>query len=182
MSSLVVHPKGERVEQSTVREPAAVCAAILELADELDRREPMGPEARIRAWRHGEEALRSLAVVVGQMRWDATDALAQLGEDQLGTDLGPVHMGWRPGRQEWRGYELLDRLGMKVIDPMTGEMVDAVPVDVLRDVLPACSKPETTSSRWSTTGLDRWLPDDWQVFRNQHDGQRVITIGERPRR
>jgi hypothetical protein len=147
----------------------------------LDRRAPMPPLERIEAWQAAADALATFQVVVGQMAADAQDAMVQLGTKQLTTRRGPCHLARSSSSQEWRGYELLGKLADPMIEPSTGEVMDAVPLQVLRDVIAGCNKPDSTYSKWLTTGLKEWLPDDWRKFVTYHDPRDVIKLGEKRR-
>jgi hypothetical protein len=153
-------------------------AVIAEATGYLDAREPAGPTERIRRWQAAAAVLDNLSVVVGQMAADALDAMHQLGRLEASTDLGPVHIGKGYAKDEWRGYELLGVLAERVVHPDTGEVVEAVPVEVLRDVIPACSDPEHTSSKWKATAL-KARGINVRQFREQHDAPDVIRRGER---
>lgn len=94
----------------------------------------------------------------------------------------PVHLapGYAPER--WRGHDVLFELAVPSVpvDLETGEMgsvTQAVPVEVLVDVLPGCATPDLTSSKWRVTGLKRWL-DDWYRYRSKDDAPLTIKRGE----
>lgn len=120
---------------------------------------------------------------------DAIDALADLGVPEGGTAATPYAWGVRrttvrkPGRVEWSGWALCDGLAQDVVDKGTGELVRAVPVDVLRDVLPACGTQRLTSSRWRLEGLQGRVPID--AYRRQEPAEYVpaieVTPFDRPR-
>jgi hypothetical protein len=90
-----------------------------------------------------------------------------------------VHLapGYAPER--WRGHDVIAELADDVIDTSTGERLQAVPVDVLVDVLPGCNAPDLTSSKWRTTGLRRHLAD-WHRYRSRDEAPLVIKRGPRP--
>jgi hypothetical protein len=89
-----------------------------------------------------------------------------------------VHLapGYAPER--WRGHDVIAELAERLIT-FDGEPVQAVPVDVLVDVLPGCNAPELTSSKWRTGGLRRHLPD-WRRYRSRDDAPLVIKRGPSP--
>ena len=61
-----------------------------------------------------------------------------------------VHHTQRPSDQ-WDGQRLLSKLAVNVVETATGELVQAVPVEVLEDVIPAVTGK---SSRWLVKGLE----------------------------
>lgn len=89
-----------------------------------------------------------------------------------------VHLapGYAPER--WRGHDVIAELAERFVSA-DGEVVHAVDVGVLCDVLPGCNAPELTSSKWRTTGLRRHLPD-WHRYRHRDDAPLVIKRGSRP--
>jgi hypothetical protein len=155
-----------------------VCAHIVELADELDQREPLAPAERISAWHHVAAAAEALAVVVSQMNADALDAMHELGQAEWATDIGMVHIHRKPGAQHWRGRALLHALGRPLVDRESGEVTEAVPVEVLERVVPGV---EGTSSRWLTTDLDEFVAD-WKSYRTFGEATYEVRPGGKPRR
>lgn len=84
-----------------------------------------------------------------------------------------------PRTERWDGHELLGKLAVRLISP-DGEIVEAVPVDVARAVIPACVQGQT-SSRWKITELRKVL-DDPESFREVDYGDAVIARGPLPSR
>ena len=85
-----------------------------------------------------------------------------------------------PRNERWDGHRVIGELAAPLVDTTTGEMVQAVPIDVLRDVLPACGQG-ATSSKWKITALRKVLqnPED---FREVDYGDAVIARGPLPSR
>jgi hypothetical protein len=127
-------------------------AAIAEATVTLDKREPTDPTERIERWQAAKAVVDDLYTVVKQMESDAVDAMVELGREFLETSLGPVYTDKGYAPEEWDGNALLGTLSVQLVDRDTGEVTDAVPTAVLRDVIPAVS-PGKTSSKWSITGL-----------------------------
>lgn len=82
-----------------------------------------------------------------------------------------------PRSEKWDGHGVIGELA----DPMVtkdGDIIDAVPVDVLRDVLPACG-PGATSSKWKVTALRQVLPSA-DEYREVTYGDAIIARGPIP--
>jgi len=65
--------------------------------------------------------------------------------------VGKVHVD-TDSKVKWDGASVLSALSIRMADTETGDIMDAVPTDTLRKVLPAV-KPGNTSSRWNKSGL-----------------------------
>lgn len=65
----------------------------------------------------------------------------------------------------WQGRQLLHDLGMPAVDPASGEMISAVPVKVLEQIVPGTATDALTSSNWSTRGLQNLGidPEDYRT-------------------
>ena len=101
------------------------------------------------AWDQLERLQGDLAVIVRQ---HAVELGKKTPKDYLHPRAGLVHTE-RERSTEWDGAGVLDALS----EPMTvtggtGEVIDAIPTDVLREVLPAV-KEGKKSSKWNITGL-----------------------------
>lgn len=72
----------------------------------------------------------------------------------------------------WDGPGLLRRLSSSLVDPVTGEVVDAVRRDVLEQVLPQHSSP---SAPWRVNGL-RHVGVAVDEFRDQKFGRKTVQI------
>lgn len=84
-----------------------------------------------------------------------------------------------PRTERWDGHAVLGALGDEMVS-RDGEIVDAIPVDVARAVLPACVQGQT-SSRWKITELRKVL-DAPESFREVDYGDAVIARGPLPSR
>jgi hypothetical protein len=117
----------------------------------------MAPAERIDLWIVARDVLDELAIAVRHLQTDATLALADLGVKPGGLHPamgGIVKRGTRRvGTDQWAGHALVGALGVDLVNPATGEIVRAVPVEVVREVVPGCATEELTSSRWRATGL-----------------------------
>lgn len=84
-----------------------------------------------------------------------------------------------PRTERWDGHRLLGELAERIVD-VNGEIHEAVPVDVLRSVVPACVQGQT-SSRWKVTELRKVL-DQPEQYREVDYGDAVIARGPLPSR
>lgn len=128
---------------------------------------------------HLQRVLGDLVKLIGD---DASSRLLDRDDPRADYETATgdvVHLapGYAPER--WRGHDVLFELAGDLWDMGSGEAVQAVPVDVLVDVLPGCMSPELTSSKWRTTGLARHLAD-WRRYRSKDDAPLVIKRGPRP--
>ena len=127
---------------------------LLELVEQID---PPDPDTDLDdlcdTWDMLDTIARTLAVHVRTWNTAAADRLAE-------TDYDPKHGFQSHGgvivhhRQtstdRWDGERVLAALAHDIIEPSTGELVPAVPVEVLADVVPAI---RGKSSRWLVGGL-----------------------------
>lgn len=161
---------------------AAPVAAIRSATADLEYREPMSGMARITLWQDVREAVGQLAIVVRDIETDATEALVEItretGDDELETILGPVYVGLTSPTERWRGYDLLGALSSPVVDAATGELIRAVPLDVLRDVVAGCASEDLTSSKWRKTAVKRHL--DFRRYYDRDEPRPIIRAGRRP--
>lgn len=157
-----------------------------EAIEALDAREPMAGGDLVDLWIDVEQAYAALKVVRDQLAADAAVAVAdgnaaagRKARDEYVTPTGHVvHLQRGYSREQWRGYELLGVLADKLIDPDSGEVVAAIPVDVARRTVAGCATPELTSSKWSVTGLPGGIADR---YRTREETPDVIRLGERNR-
>lgn len=118
---------------------------------------------------------RVTTTVRNSLRPDAINALADMDVPEGGSIPTAFALGVRrftkrkPGKVEWSGWSLCDALAEDLVDIRSGEIERAVPVYVLRDVLPACSNDALTSSRWRLDGLKGRVPID--AFRRAEPDQ-----------
>lgn len=75
---------------------------------------------------------------------------------------------------KWDGPALLRRLTSRLVDPVTGEAVNAIRTEVLDKVLPQAS---SASASWKVTGLQQ-IGVDPDQFRDKTYGRKTITITE----
>ena len=148
--------------------------ARAELVAILDR-DPLGDDEAIYAWHHAHALAADLAVIVDDLGAAAIKAMDNLTEALVRTDQGFCHVGQTGSVDHWRGHELLGELGAEHYDTATGEKVQAIPVTTLREILPGCSHPNLTSSRWSTTALGKYLR--WSKYRNREQPRKVMRHG-----
>ena len=128
---------------------------------------------------HAQRVLGDLVKLVAD---EAAVALA--GRDDPRADYETatgdvVHLGAGYAPERYRGRQLVHALATTMAT-RDGELLPAVPVDVLLDVLPGCADDDATSSKWRTTGLRRQLGDDWRRYRSKDAAPQVIKRGPRP--
>lgn len=121
--------------------------------------EPLSPHDSIDLYVVGHGVLDELRTTIGELRVRAVDAMHMLGKSydelyhsRLGRQV-VMHKQRRETNVQWQGYDLINAIARDVISTTTGEHHRAVPIDVLRRVIPACATPTATSSRWNKTGL-----------------------------
>jgi hypothetical protein len=121
----------------------------------------LSPHERIELFAQIEPVPRELSVLVASLRNDAVLALHDLGVPK-GT-LVPLSSGAamiksrNVGKYEWNGYGLLGGLAVDLVDTSTGELTRAVPLEILRAVVPACSSERTTSSKWNAKAVEQYV-------------------------
>lgn len=128
----------------TFDETAEVINHIQLLADQLsdfDPGEVMTPRERIDLYALADLAALTLGVALRDLRNDATLALLDLevprdGVYDTGTTVVKRTRAVQQGTSDkWRGYALCDALARNMVNPSTGEIEQAVPVHVMRDVV-----------------------------------------------
>ena len=115
---------------------------------------------------------RDHAVVLGRRVDDQQTAFTRDGRVTIHRDV--------PRTERWDGHGLLGELASTLVDTASGEIVDAVPVDVLRAVVPACGQG-ATSSKWKISELRKVLQQP-EAFREVDYGDAVIARGPIPSR
>lgn len=120
--------------------------------------EPMPPADRVDVFIVLDGVVNDLRDIHAAMRHEAMIAAAELGVgvgmQHHGAFGTVVRMRTRKAKEHWEGHALLGALSQLMADE-NGEVREAVPVSTLREVLPACSKPGLTSSKWLRSGLAR---------------------------
>ena len=156
---------------------AAEIETMWSCLESIDERDPMPPPELVSLWLDLKKHRRYLDQVLHAVHDDAAvDVAAEKDErDEYVSSGGEVvHLTWRPRFEHWRGFDFSDRLAVDMVDP-NGEIVRAIPLDVIRRFVPGCAMPDLTSSRWRTTGLAQLVPD-WENFRSV--GPRDPTLNE----
>jgi hypothetical protein len=115
---------------------------------------------------------RDHAVVLGRRVDNEQTAFTRDGRVTVHRDV--------PRNERWDGHRVLGELAEPLVDTTTGEVVDAVAVDVLRAVIPACVQGQT-SSRWKITELRKVMQQP-EAFREVDYGDAVIARGPLPLR
>jgi hypothetical protein len=110
---------------------------------------------------------RDHAIVLGRRVDNEQSATTRDGRVTIHRDL--------PRTERWDGHRVLGELAAPLIDTATGEVVNAVDVEVLRRVVPACVQGQT-SSRWKISELRKVLPQPEQ-FREVVYGDAVVARG-----
>jgi hypothetical protein len=135
-------------------------------------------DGAIEVWDRLDRLITDLTII----RRDHAVTLAhRISDEHTGTTRsGPVTVHRDTPRSErWDGHGLLGELAEQMITA-DGEIVDAVPVDVLRDVVPACAQGQT-SSKWKVTELRKVLPKP-EDFREVEYGIAIVARGPVPGR
>ena len=155
-------------------------AAVLLEGDDMDRDPRDWGRADLDVAGEVWDRLDRLIIDLTILRRDHAVVLAHRIDDQqtLYTRDGfvTVHRDL-PRSEKWDGHGVIGELA----DPMVtkdGDIIDAVPVDVLRDVLPACG-PGATSSKWKVTALRQVLPSA-DEYREVTYGDTIIARGPIP--
>ena len=110
---------------------------------------------------------RDHAVVLGRRVNDEQTAFTRDGRVTIHRDV--------PRNERWDGHAVIGELAESLINKETGEVVDAVDVETLRAVIPACVQGQT-SSRWKITELRKVMQQP-EAFREVDYGDAVIARG-----
>jgi hypothetical protein len=119
-------------------------------------------DAAVEVWDRYDRLISLLMLI----RRDHGMVLARRLPDQYTTVLASgervtVHRE-TPKKEQWDGWQILGDLAQPVVNP-DGELLDAIPVDVARKVIPACGQG-AVSSKWKITELANLLnPDDYRT-------------------
>jgi hypothetical protein len=124
----------------------------------------------VEAW----TALDALITDLSILRRDAGIALARQLPDEYQTPTGTVVHRDLPKTEKWDGHGVLTGLAEPVITT-DGEKVDAIRLEVVAKVLPACGQG-ATSSKWKISELRKALPDA-DSYREVAWGDPVIAKG-----
>ena len=119
----------------------------------------MSPHDRVDLWLVAHGVVDELRTTERALHHDASVALHELGKaydelyhSRLGRQV-VMRKRRRVTNEQWHGYDLINAIARDVISTTTGEHHRAVPIDVLRRVVPACATQSSTSSKWNKTGL-----------------------------
>lgn len=165
----------ERVSPEELSDRIADVAAEVATWSDIDPRDwGRGDlDGAVEVWDRLDRLMTDLAII----RRDHALTLAHRvnNEQKAYTRDGPVMIHRDvPRNERWDGHRVLGELAEHLVN-VDGEFVDAVPVEVLRAVLPACVQGQT-SSRWKITELRKVLPQP-EVFREVDYGDAVIARG-----
>lgn len=120
------------------------------------------------------DRLDRLATSAQILRRDHAVVLARRLPDEY--TAGPVTVHRTVEKTEaWDGHAVIADIASPVINA-DGERIDAVPVEILRDVLPACGQG-AVSSKWKRTSLDRIDPEIAKQRRTVTYGDNLIARG-----
>ena len=166
---------------------AAAVAAVDAAVDVLDLEVELVGDDLIDLWIWAKHAVDRLAVAVRAIGAEAAVTVADLNaargrgprEEYVTATGNVVHLAPGSSRTEWQGYAFVNVLADPLVDPETGEVVRAVPVDVLRRVVPGCGAPHLTSSKWNISAIP---PGIVAQYRRTEPVPDVIREGERVRR
>jgi len=156
-------------------------AALSELVDQLDdpNDDTDDLDDLIDTWDMLDTIARNLTVHVRTWNTAAANRLADLDYDPkhgYQSHGGVIVHHRQTSTDRWDGERVLSALAHDIIEPATGELVPAVPVEVLADVIPAI---RGRSSRWLVKGLevhgldpDRFRERQWGVPTISRGGKR----------
>jgi hypothetical protein len=132
-------------------------------------------QGAVAVWDRLDRLIDTLTV----LRRDHAFVLARRLPDQYtaATIHGAVTVHRNPTKNDlWDGHGLIGDLAETVINA-DGERIEAVPVDTLRSVLPACGQG-ATSSKWKITEVRKVLPDEVVAARHSVEwGDTLIARG-----
>jgi hypothetical protein len=77
---------------------------------------------------------------------------------------------------QWDGHAVLGELAQRLADMQTGDIVEAIPLDVARAVIPACGQG-AVSSKWKVTELRKAIPDAETRLHKTKFGDAMIARG-----
>lgn len=119
-------------------------------------------------WLDLDAVRATFAKILDLLEYEAIEATLAHGTDGVAvTDRGVGRIsGYRRGNQ-YEGHAIAGALCRRLVDPDTGEVIAAVPVDVLRAVVPGCAAPHLTSSRWSRRALAGFVDVDQYEHRGE---------------
>jgi hypothetical protein len=128
-------------------------------------------------WLDLVEFRKNVDLVVRSVEEEATELLhAEIGDDERGlaiigkrslyeTPAGVVRLEREPLRRRAHGRAIVEVLSARLVNQTTGEVVAAVPVEVLRDVLPPAATSEDPSSfGWRFRELREYLGDEYRLL------------------
>lgn len=125
--------------------------------EELVDHGPLTPRQRIELWVSLHEMAGAFRAAVAALEEEAIEAALELsGGDRnvpVRTRFATVVVKRKPGTQRVNGWQLLEAMSQRYGDPMTGELEQAVPVRLLRAVVPACGMDDFTSARFNMSAL-----------------------------
>jgi hypothetical protein len=118
---------------------------------------PLTPTQKIELWVSMHEMGSAWRATLRVLEEEAIDAALELtGGDRkvpVRTRFATVAVKRKPGAQRTNGYQLLQAISQRYGNTATGELEDAVPVRLLRAVVPACGVDDFTSARFNLTAL-----------------------------
>jgi hypothetical protein len=165
----------ERDTMTPTEQLLALQEQVDELLDEIRPAEFPDVDETLKCWAIVDEIITDLSVLRSEM----SNIAAKIIPIGYTTEDGELEVHTvTPTNTKWDGHGILNALGVPLIDQNSGEVIRAVPVDVLQDVLPACGKG-ATSSKWKITKLkdhiviDPYLTTDYKAA--------SVKYGERPK-
>lgn len=123
----------------------------------------------VAVWDQFDRLITNLAI----LRRDHATVLARRIHDEYSTGEVTVHRTL-PKSEKWDGHGVLTALSESVIDA-NGEMIEAIPLEVARAVIPACGEGQT-SSKWKMGALKQHIPNATQ-FRQVEWGEAQVGRG-----
>ena len=135
--------------ESVVTAITAVCGFTV---DELD----LTLDELAETWLTLDDVCRELGVIVNDLAVNVGMKLADMPyerKDGYRLPSGELIHHEQRASQRWAGRQLLLDLSTWYADTMSGETVQAIPTEVLLDIIPGVASDKLTSSSWRISGL-----------------------------
>lgn len=172
--STLPKPDRREVEAMSSEQFLAALANIRGIVDALSVQDPSewtDRDEAIDCWDQLDRLRSDLAMMTRQ---HAVELAGRIPAEYLHPRAGVIHTSTEVTVQ-WDGSGVLGALSARLVDPGTGEVVEAVATTTLREVIPAAGTGKV-SSRWNSSGL-RGAGVDVEKYRAATFGARVVRRG-----
>lgn len=130
----------------------------------------------LQAW----DTIDNMLAVLNVLKRELSTVVAEIVPEQYTTADGFEIHTVATKTEKWDGAGVLNALGQNMVDAESGEVVRAVPIETLSDVLPAVTGT-ATSSKWKIRGLLAHLPSVDQYHSYEYKKAQVRR-GPKPKR